>query len=270
MGDVDDLADVFGVVDRSRIKQIYERLDEPTPAAVAAVLDRAAELGKVPDRDYAAMAAERGAVADADEDVELLDLELDDPLDRPPEGDPSSSANAARGEQALRWAEENSIKKRAQRLRREGTIEQLVEFLATVDRWGNEALLSPDRASLPDSFSTAINTTMHGLQDALDELAANGDAAGLEAAREAVATIPNAELQSALEKETNALLGLLSGGGSGYNAARSWVLDEDLTPMEMAQRVDQVHHTYDLTLEQYQQLVEEATALLESVPAGEA
>lgn len=261
MGDVDELHDTFPVVGRDVIKTLYEHLSDPSPANLARALEKAAEKGHVPDRDYFRMAREKGG-------VELLEIDLDDPLNEPPEADPASPANAARGEQALRWAEENAIDKRAKRLAKAGTVDELLDFLVTVDRWGNEALLAPNRASLPDRFDVAINRTMDGLQSALEELAHQGDAAALDRARDAIQALPNQELSRALTDELEALQSLLDGSGAEYEAARAYVLDEDLTPIECATRADTVHHRFDITVEQYEELVEDATALLEEAQAA--
>lgn len=261
MGDVDDLHDTFPIVSRNVIKTLYEHLSDPSTENIARALTRAAEKGKVPDRDYWRLARENGG-------IELLEIDLDDPLDRPPDADPASPGNAARGEQAMRWAEENAIDKRAKQLARAGTVDELLEFLATVDRWGNEALLAPNRASMPDRFDVAINRTMDGLQSALEEAAAQRDAAALDDARQSVQAVTNQELKEALTREIDALKSLLESDGSGYEAARSYVLDEDLTPLECATRADTVHHTYNITIEQYEDLVQEATALLEEARAA--
>lgn len=256
MGDIDDLQETFAVVNRHTIKQIYERLDDPTPLRVAEVLEEAAELGKVPDRDYFEMAAERG-------DIELVDIDLDDPLDKPPDAHPASPRNRARAEKAMRWGEENAIDKMAKKLAAQGSVDELVDFLVTVDRWGNEVLLEPERASLPTRFQVALNTAIDGTQDALLELASDRDEIGLRAAREHVGKIRNPDFRAALIKEVDGLLSLLDGSGGDIEAARSWVVDEELTPFQVAQRADQAHHRFDLSIDEYEQLVEEANALIE-------
>lgn len=263
MGDVDDLHDVFPVVDRGTIKRIYESVgpENAEPEYVARVLDRAANKGKVPDRDYREMARENGG-------MKLLEIDLEDPLDDPPERDPTSPANRARGEKALRWAEENAIGKRARRLAKQGSVEQLLEFLVVVDKWANEALLSPERSTFPESFDVAINTTMNGVQDALDEAAHNRDQQTLEAAKATVRRLHNEDLRRALEREIDALLSLLDGDGGDYEAARSYVLDEELTPIQMAQRADRIHHNFDLTVDQYEELLDEANEILDEVDAA--
>lgn len=261
MGDVDDLHDVFPVVDRETIKTIYENLSNPTPDNVATTLQRAADLGKVPDRDYFALLTEN-------EDRDLLDLDLDDPLDEPPEADPAAQSNVRRGEEAMRWAEENAIDKRARKLARAGSLEDLIEFLNLLNRWGNEALLHPNRASLPDRFDVALNTTVGGITEILDEWAEDRRIDRLEAARSKLQQLRSEETRDGLNREIDAKLTLATADGTEFEAARTWALDEDLTPFEMMGRVEQVPHRFDVTYEQQADLMEDAKDLLEDVQAA--
>ena len=127
MGDVDDLARLFPLVDRAVVKQVAQRFDEPTPEGVAAVLDNLASAGKLPQHDYREMmeSNRRQFEADAEGKVEL---DVDDPLDVPPDADPTSEENARRGQQALQWAKQHAIDKRAADVAVTGSVRDMVDL----------------------------------------------------------------------------------------------------------------------------------------------
>lgn len=260
MGHVDDIQALFPVVDRAQIKQLLDALDNPTPTNIAKTLDRAKALGKVPDRDYQAMLAENVSKLTGDED----------PLEEPPDTIyDDQTRNRMRAEKAMRWAENNQIDDRAAALARHGEIPDLVEFLNTVDQWANEAMLSPDRNTMPQRFNHSITLAVHAIEEIVEGLAHDRDEAALQEARTEVQLLRNTDLRESLTADIDGLRSLLEGAGGELDVARHNVLNEALTPAQVMTKAKGAPQEYALTLEEYEQLLEDAQAFLEEVPPPE-
>ena len=82
--DLDALSDAFPPVDRGTLDRVASMLDERGKPirfeTVADVLESAGAQGKVPDREYRQMAAAAAG-------YEPMEIDIDDPLDDPPDGD---------------------------------------------------------------------------------------------------------------------------------------------------------------------------------------
>jgi hypothetical protein len=267
MGDVDDLVRLVPVVDRQTIKWIYEELDDPTPTNVASMLETLAARGKVPQHDYREMIESNRRQFEMERDEEgeeKINLAIDDPLDEPPDADPNSEANARRGRRARQWAKEHAIDKRAQEVAANGTLDQLIELMNAVDKWANEALLSPELNGLGGTrFKTALNTLADGFRGLMDEHAATGDVQALRAARAKIDRVRNPELRDGLEREALGYERLATANGDEFEQAKSWALDEGLAPGQMLTKVDNARYHFDLTYEQQERLEASAKEWLE-------
>jgi hypothetical protein len=263
MGDIDDLARLFPLVDRSVVKQVAGRLDEPTPEGVAAVLDNLANAGKLPQHDYREMMESNRRQFQGDDEGKV-ELDVDDPLDAPPDADPTSEENARRGQQALQWAKQHGIDKRAVEVGRSGSVTEMVELLNTVDRWANEALLKPELGGLGDTrFKRALDSLSDGLRGVFDEMAARGAVGELESAKQEVSQVRNPEMRRGLLREIDGYVQLATGSGADFERAKGWALDEGLSPWEVLKRVDNARHDFDITYQQQEQLEEAAREWLE-------
>lgn len=261
MGHVDDIQALFPVVDRAQIKQLIGNLNKPTPTNIAKALDRAKAMGKVPDRDYQVMLAENIGMLTGDED----------PLDEPPDTIyDDQTRNRIRAEKAMRWAENKDIDGRAAALARHGDVEDLVSFLNTVDRWANEAMLSPDRNSMPQRFNHSITLAVHAIEEIVEGFAHDRDGAALQDARTQVQLLRNPDLRESLLGDIDGLRSLLDGSGGGLDVARKNILDESLTPSQVTQRAHKAPQQYELNLDEYEQLLDEVREFLDDVPGAEA
>lgn len=263
MGDVDDLARLFPLVDRAVVKRVSQQFDEPTPEQVATVLDNLASAGKLPQHDYREMMESNRRQFQGD-DVGKVELDVDDPLDAPPDADPTSEANARRGQQALQWAKQHAIDKRAADVAATGSVGDMVELLNTGDRWANEALLKPELGGLGDTrFKRALDALSDGLRGAFDGMAARGAVGELQAAKQTVSGVRNPEMRRGLLREIDGYVQLATGSGADFERAKGWALDEGLSPWEVLKRVDNARHNFDITYQQQEQLEEAARAWLE-------
>jgi len=263
MDNIDDLAGLFPMVDRAVVKQVAQRFDEPAAEGVAAVLDNLASAGKLPQHDYREMMESNRRQFEGDDDGKV-ELDVDDPLNAPPDADPTSEENAWRGQQALQWAKQHAIDKRAADVAASGTVEEMVDLLNTVDRWANEALLKPELGGLGDTrFKRALDSLSDGLRGAFDEMAARGAVGELEAAKQEVSQVRNHETRRGLLREIDGYVQLATGSGADFERAKAWALDEGLSPWEVLKRVDNARHNFDITYQQQEQLEEAAREWLE-------
>lgn len=258
--ELDELADAFPPVDRDTLDTIAASLDDRGDPirfeTVADVLTNAAEMGKVPDREYMAMAASAAG-------YEPMDLDVDDPLDEPPDADPGSPRNAQRADSAMATIRREQFPRRAERATKEGTIPEMIELLETVNKWANEALLAPDRKSVPSDCKDASETLADAIVARIDALAAQGKRDDLEAAQGAARSMSTDAFQSAIVDEIDQKLRLLNNTGEGYRDARQRVLDEDNTPTEVRRMYQDALANSDITYEQAVELGEDVKDWLE-------
>lgn len=258
--ELDELADAFPPVDRDTLDTIAASLDDRGDPirfeTVADVLTNAAEMSKVPDREYMAMAASAAG-------YEPMDLDVDDPLDEPPDADPGSPRNAQRADSAMATIRREQFPRRAERATKEGTIPEMIELLETVNKWANEALLAPDRKSVPSDCKDASETLADAIVARIDALAAQGKRDDLEAAQGAARSMSTDAFQSAIVDEIDQKLRLLNNTGEGYRDARQRVLDEDNTPTEVRRMYQDALANSDITYEQAVELGEDVKDWLE-------
>ena len=251
---LDELSDAFPPVERGTLDRVGAMLTERGKPiryeTVADVLTNAADAGKVPDREYLAMAAAAAG-------YEPMELDADDPLDEPPDADPSSPRNAQRAEQAMATIRKEQFPRRAERARKQGSVPDMIELLQTVNKWANEALLAPDRKSVPADCKEASETLADAIVARIDALAAQGKREELEEAQTAARGMAGKAFKGAILDETEQKLRLLSNSGDGYQDARERVLAEENTPQEVREMFHDALDNADITYEQSVELAED-------------
>lgn len=243
---VDELEEAFPMIKRSQLEHIRESIPNLTYRTTADVLDEAAQKGKVPSENYRQLAA----VADG---TDSLDLDPSDPLDDPPDPDPTSPHNQQRGDQAVGHLKSTDYKATAEAAIENGTIADMVEILTNLDRWANEALLQPNRATLPKQAKEPMQMLGDAIIGRIDALAARGQRSDLEAVKSDIAAMHNEAFRRRLEDSIDQKLRLLSNDGDGYEDARQRVLAETNTPDEVQNLYQDALENADIT---YQQAVE--------------
>ena len=258
--ELDALADAFPPVDRATLEKIAAMLDEGGDPVrfetVASVLEQAAAKGKVPDREYLQMAA-------AAADYEPMEMDVNDPLDEAPDADPTSPRNADRAEQAMATIRREQFPRRAERAASEGSIPEMIDLLETVNRWANEALLAPDRGSVPADCKEAIETLGDAILLRIDALAAQGKREKVAEAKNAAQAMSTDAFQRAVIEEADQKLRLLDADGSDYDDVRERVLDEGNTPQAVQEMYQDALDNADITYEQAVELGEDVTDWLE-------
>lgn len=258
--ELDSLAEAFPPVDRDTIDKVASMLDERgkpiTYETIADVLESAASRGKVPDREYRQMAAAAAG-------YEPMEIDIDDPLDEPPDGDPRSPRNAARADEAMATIRREQFPRRAERAATEGSIPEMIELLETVNKWTNEALLAPDRGSVPPDCKEAIETLGDAIILRIDALAAQGKADEIREAKHAAQSMSTDAFQRAVINEADQKIALLTNSGDGYEDVRDRVLDENNTPDAVQEMYHDALDNADITYEQAVELGEDVTDWLE-------
>lgn len=257
---LDALAEAFPPVERATIEKVAVMLEEGGDPVrfetVASVLDQAADQGKIPDREYLQMAA-------AAADYEPMDLDVDDPLDEAPDADPTSPRNADRAEQAMAAIRREQFPRRAERAASEGSIPEMIDLLETVNRWANEALLAPDRGSVPADCKEAIETLGDAILLRIDALAAQGKRDKVAEARNVAQSMSTDAFQRAVIDEAEQKLRLLDNDGSEYEDVRDRVLDEGNTPQAVQEMYQDALDNANISYEQAVELGEDVTDWLE-------
>jgi len=253
---VDELAEAFPMVDRSTLERLRDNVSNMTYRTAAGILDEAAEMGKVPEADYTQLAAAAGS-------SEQLDLPDDDPLDDPPDADPNSPHNMERGQMAVAHIKQSQFAQKAEQAVAEGTLSDMIELLATVNKWANEALLDPNRTSLPDQAKTAAQTLGDGIVRRIDVLAHQGNEQALEAAYSSLAQLNNEAFREKLKDSIDDKLRLLRNSGSEYDAVRERVLSDDNSDKEAIQLYEDAVDHADITYDQAAELTADLTEWLE-------
>lgn len=253
---VDELAEAFPSVGREKLQYIRDTADNLTYLSAADILDEAAEMGKVPDNDYHARAA-------AASDSATFDLSTDDPLEEPPDPDPTSQHNKQRGDKAMTHLKTTDYESKVRRVAEQGTIQDILELIQTLDKWGNEALLHPNRTSLPDIVSENVEALSKSAINRVDALAAQGKQGQLEDARSVAERMNDAGFSDHIVSEIDNKLRLLTNSGDDFEAVREDVLAETNTPPEVIQKQRHALGNADITYEQATQLIREVTEWME-------
>jgi hypothetical protein len=243
---VGELEEAFPMVDRDKLAHIREQIPNLTYRTAADVLDEAAQQSKVPNENYRQLAA----VADG---TDSLELDPSDPLDDPPDPDPTSPHNQQRGDQAMGHLKSTDYKGTAEAAIENGTIADMVEILTNLDKWANEALLQPNRATLPAQAKEPMQMLGDAIIGRIDALAARGQQSDLQAVKEDIALMHNEAFRSRLEDAIDQKLRLLNNSGDDYEDARQRVLAETNTPQEVQDLYQDTLENADIT---YQQAVE--------------
>jgi len=258
--DLDALSDAFPPVDRGTLDRVASMLDERGKPirfeTVADVLESAGAQGKVPDREYRQMAAAAAG-------YEPMEIDIDDPLDDPPDGDPRSPRNASRGDEAMATIRREQFPRRAERAATEGTIADMISLLETVNKWTNEALLAPDRGSVPPDCKEAAETLGDAIILRIDALAAQGKRGKIEDALNQARNMSTDAFQRAVINECEQKLRLLNADGSDYDEVRERVLDENNTPNAVQEMYHDALDNADITYEQAVELGEDVRDWLE-------
>ena len=257
---IDDLADAFPPVERPTLEKVAAMLEEGGDPVrfetVASVLDQAAAQGKVPDREYLQMAA-------AAADYEPMEIDVNDPLDEAPDADPGSPRNADRAQQAMATIRREQFPRRAERAASEGSIPEMIDLLETINKWANEALLAPDRGSVPADCKEAIETLGDAIILRIDALAAQGKRDAVVEARNAAQSMSTDAFQRAVIDEAEQKLRLLDNNGDDYEDVRERVLDDGNTPDAVQEMYHDALQNADITYEQAVELGEDVTDWLE-------
>ena len=257
---IDDLADAFPPVERPTLEKVAAMLEEGGDPVrfetVASVLDQAAAQGKVPDREYLQMAA-------AAADYEPMEIDVNDPLDEAPDADPGSPRNADRAQQAMATIRREQFPRRAERAASEGSIPEMIDLLETINKWSNEALLAPDRGSVPADCKEAIETLGDAIILRIDALAAQGKRDEVVEARNAAQSMSTDAFQRAVIDEAEQKLRLLDNNGDDYEDVRERVLDDSNTPDAVQEMYHDALQNADITYEQAVELGEDVTDWLE-------
>ena len=257
---LDELSEAFPPVDRDILDRVAAMLDEGGDPVryetVGDVLERAADRGKVPDREYLQMSAAAAG-------YEPLELDTNDPLDEPPDADPSSPRNARRADEAMATIRREQFPRRAERAATDGSIPEMIELLETINKWTNEALLAPDRSSVPSDCKEAIETLGDAIILRIDALAVQGKRQEIVEAKTAAQQMSTDAFQRAVIDEAEQKLRLLDNDGSEYEDVRERVLDEHNTPGAVQEMYQDALDNADITYEQAVELGEGVTDWLE-------
>lgn len=253
---VEELSEAFPMVPEDKLSKIRDQINNLTFRTAADVLEEAAELDKVPDEDYRQLAA----VADGTDD---LDLDPSDPLDDPPDPDPSSPHNKQRGDKAMGHLRGVDYEGTAKEVVANGSIVDMVDLLSNLDQWANEALLQPNRASLPEQAQTPMEILGDGIVGRIDALAARGETDALREAKGELAGMHNEAFRARLTEAIDQKLRLLENTGSDYEDVRADVLAETNTPQEVQEKQQRALDEADITYEQARELAADVKAWLE-------
>jgi hypothetical protein len=153
--------------------------------------------------------------------------------------------------------------RRAERAASEGSIPQMIDLLERVNKWTNEALLAPDRASVPDDCKEAIETLGDAILLRIDALAAQGKRQEIVEARDAARAMNTDSFQQAVIDEANQKIRLLDNDGSEYEDVRERVLDENNTPEAVREMYHDAIENANITYEQAVELGEDVRDWLE-------
>ena len=257
---LDDLSEAFPPVDRDTLDKIAAMLDEGGDPVryetVGDVLERAADRGKVPDREYHQMAASAAG-------YRPLELDADDPLDEPPDADPRSPRNIARAEEAMATIRREQFPRRAERAATDGSIPDMIDLLETINKWANEALLAPDRSSVPADCKEAIETLGDAIILRIDALATQGKRQEIVEAKTAAQRMRTDAFQRAVIDEADQKIRLLDNDGAEYDEVRERVLDENNTPGAVREMYHDALDNANITYEQAVELGEGVTEWLQ-------
>lgn len=257
---VDDLQAAFPAVDRDKLTHIRESAQNLTLLSAADILAEAAEMGKVPDTDYHARAA-------AADDSATFELRADDPLEEPPDPDPTSQHNKQRGDKAMQHLKMTDYETQVKRVSEQGSIEDILNLMSTLNKWGNEALLHPNRTSLPDTVKDSVESLGASANNRVDALAAQGKEAALRDAKETAERIGGGGFADHVVSEVDNKLRLLNNDGDEFEQVREDVLSEDNTPPEVIQKQRAALAGADITYEQATELIREVNEWLEEYHA---
>ena len=256
---LDDLSEAFPPVDRDILDRVAAMLDEGGDPVryetVGDVLERAADRGKVPDREYLQMAAAAAG-------YEPLELDANDPLDDPPDADPSSPRNARRADEAMATIRREQFPRRAERAATDGSIPDMIDLLETINKWANEALLAPNRSSVPADCKEAIETLGDAIILRIDALAVQGKRQEIVEAKTAAQQMTTDAFQRAVINEADQKIRLLDNDGAEYDEVRERVLDEHNTPGAVQEMYHDALGNANITYEQAVELGEDVTEWL--------
>lgn len=237
----------FPEVDDSKIDHIFSEADAPTLAYIADVLEAAAAKGKVPDAPYMDRAAD--VVLDKIDESELPGVEKEDIL---------------RGMRSKREAEKSQHKDEAVHAAQNEDLATLIEMYNDKAALASNALAAPEAETIPESVNQASIILTQAIAERLDILADRGDMEALKQAQNELAAIQNEPFRDKMYEKLNGLYQLVQNSGTEYEQVKEQLLDEDNTPAEVRQMVDEIESgQYDVTLEQAKDLIGEATDWLE-------
>ena len=218
---VDQLADAFEDIDREKLQTIRDSHGTLTFRTAADVLEAAAEQGKVPEKDYHALAS-RASSAE-----ETLDLSTEDPLDDVPDADPRSSHNEQRGRTARQHLKATNYEAEAKRAIKTGSIRDEIELLTTIDKWANEALLDPNTASLPESAKKPTQLLGNDLLAAVDDVAAGGEVESLKEIESLATQLNASDFADSLAAKARRRQEMLQSDGTEIDEGRERIFDAD-------------------------------------------
>lgn len=254
---VDGLQDAFPMVDRDDLETIRESVDRLTYRAAADILDESARMGNVPDEDYQQLAA-------AASDSNQLDLDTQDPLDDPPDADPASPHNQKRGQRAMGRLRSTNYGERAREVAREGSISQMCDLISTIDKWGNEAMLDPNRATLPTPAKKPMETLADALVARIDALAAQGNVEALQDAKTQIAALHSEGFRKNLTRDIETKLNLVTSDGSDYEQVRQQIFGSEKSLGEVRRIQREAMRTKSITYEQAEELLEDINSWIEA------
>lgn len=256
MEDVERLARIFPMVDPAQLDTIVNAYTKPDLPTIAAVLDAAAAKGKVPNEDYTELAAE----AMVDDEVSKAGFEKKDVL---------------KGVQAQQRVDGQNWIRQASEAANSDDVPRLFAVMAELTELANDILYNPDRTGLPEQVNKGLVICAGAAAEKIDDAATAGDEARLIELRTHVATLEPGEFQdSMLRKIQNARV-MLDNQGTEYDQALAYVTDENNTPGQVQQRLQEVRDCkFDVTYAQLTRIVEAANAWFaeyeEAVKAAEA
>lgn len=212
---VERAATAFPEVDLEQLGTIYERFDgEPSLADVAAVLERAADLGKVPDADY------QTRVDGAPDAEPTLHPEFAEALER--EGlDPEAAEAGLAAEQAAAERDWAGLADRAAAGDAEAVVDAYVDVQGSIEA----VLKSPTRTDIPDDMEAAAIALAGELEARVERAGREADADELAALHEQLQRLPVGDLRGSLVDSLRPWRRLAANDGTEADAAREWVLE---------------------------------------------
>lgn len=254
--------DVDGKVLDDVVTRIEGRGQTPTAERVAAVLDALADRGVVASRDYAAQVRR---IRDDAASAESIPDEWAEEIARMG-FDPDQ---ARRGMEAERRAKERPWLTEVQGFADRGDVSSLVDFFNDLARVADESMASPQRAGLPGDTEEAGKYAINTLSDLIERRASRRDVDALDQMLAHIQRIESEPARAALEEEVIYAKGLLSNGGTEFDEARAYVLDEDNSLDEMERRLREVlEGRFDVNYEQFTRLNEAAREWLDEYEAA--